>query len=305
MVATISAKRKNDAVITVRQNNTSQSIDIIGINAAAERLVGYKQGDIVNKPLGTVLPSKIRELITNYLEFEAGGNDLASVLRKVSKFNIINYEGRPIPVNLKVFYIISEDLSPSYELLMRDMSLLEKLEEMKHKLIAEHQSEILDESVNLPNAASLRQDLSMVNAFVKQYTVDATFVCCTIDHTETLLKKFGETAPLTFTRKIGEMMRQNFRDEDMIGYLGDYTLGLVLFDCNTENTQSVLNRIRKKIEASPVQMLEHDKLKNIFITASFGFSEITADKDIDKIISSSKQALQKAKEKSNSVFQAS
>lgn len=307
MSSTISAKRKNDAVITVKQNNDNKTVDIIGINSAASRLLGQTPENLVQKPLQVILPDELSDDLVSYVDFEFGGNDLASVLRKMRKFQLVGKDGNTIPVSLKVFYVLSDDLNPHYELLMRDTTLLERIEALRDKLMSIHKDKAaaLDTKTGLANAQLLTNTLSHIVEFIKGYAIDISFALMNIDKLANLSQKYEGETESNILRAIGAIAEQTCRNEDLVGVMGNGTIGIILFDCNATDAQVVLNRLRQAVGTTQIKPYEFEEKPLINVTSSFAFAELTGNHNIQELLNSCKASLDKAeKAGGNRVVQA-
>lgn len=295
MQSTVSAKRKNDAVITVCQNNRSHRIEIEGANKAAERLTGYLHSELQDKELKIILPDKIRDILESYLEFEDIGNDLAAVLRKVPEFRILNKEGREIPVSLKVFYVIASHAEkPQFELLMRDITLLREMEELRQKIIESQKESDLTEyaDIGVADAELVQSNLELIHSFVKDHFFEASFTVMQVDQLATLEELHGKGVTNEVLKHVCDITRQSLREADILGYMGDGYIGLTLFDCNGEDAKLVLNRLRMAIESKPVG----DKGSGEPVTVSIGFMQLVPNTEVETIISMCYDASQKARD---------
>jgi diguanylate cyclase (GGDEF)-like protein/PAS domain S-box-containing protein len=292
----ISAKRKIDAVLTVCQNNREQTVDITAANRAAERLIGKTSEQLEQESFTSILPQNLRDMIENYVEYDAsGGRDLASVLRKMLHFSVLNNQGANIPVSLKVFYVLSEDTNPCYELLMRDNTLIKQLEELKKESLESQQHfNDIDSQTNLPRTESLARNVSLVTRFVDKSNIEATFAIVTIDHMDKLTQKYGESAFNNIITHVGALLRKACREEDTVAYLGEGKIALILLDCNEEDANSVLNRYRLKINNSSINPVAQKPDSLIHISPSIGFKEIKPGDTLDQLLQASNEALKTA-----------
>lgn len=297
MKSAISAKRKNDAVITVCQNNIDGVVEIEGLNKAAERLTGYSSAELADKNLQMILPEHIKELLKSYLEYEEIGQDLASVLRKIPQFHILNKEEVEIPVSLKVFYVIaSHSEKPQFELLMRDITLHKKMEEFKQQIndLQQDKNDI-DAQTGLPSLTSFRTNLELIHSFVKEHSLEASLSIVKMDQSDVFEQQYSQQESTSILKHVYSLVGQSLRKGDITGYLGGGNIALALFDCNAENTKVVLNRIRMIIESKSIDVpLSKGNLSGLDISISAGFMQILPDGNVEQSIQDTKQALQKA-----------
>ncbi|MGL9760957.1 MAG: hypothetical protein ACR5LB_01840 [Wolbachia sp.] len=125
----ITARRKDDAVISLCQDNRRKTVLISGLNQTARDLLKYEKESLLNKPLINILSAKAANDVRNYLEYAEDGYDLLDIFPKVISFSLINSKGEDIKTKVKVFRTMQfTNDKINYELLIRDISLLHKLE---------------------------------------------------------------------------------------------------------------------------------------------------------------------------------
>lgn len=132
----ITARRKDDAVISVCQDNEKKNVLILGLNQAARNLLKCKEGNLLNKPLINILSKRAAEDMKSYLEYTEDGRDLPDILPKVIGFSLIDAKGEDIKTKVKVFRTAQFTNSKiNYELLIRDISLFHKLGMFRDKYL--------------------------------------------------------------------------------------------------------------------------------------------------------------------------
>lgn len=294
MHSNISAKRKNDAVITVCQDNEKKVVNIEGLNNAAERLTGYLSSDIKGKSLDVILADEIKETMDSYLEYEDDSDGLASILRKIRHFKILNKQGRNVEVSLKVFNVISDDIKhPHFELLMRDVTLANKMDELKKQIMEQNSAdEVLDVDIGVPNQVSIIKSLELIQTFIKEHHLEASFAVVSLDKLDSYYAIDSGNTANHIIRSVYETIAGTCREGDILGYLGDGRIGVALFDCSSENAKIVLNRIRMMISSKVSNPSESGA--DAGITVSSGFSAITLDFKIDEMLRKCRTSLMEA-----------
>lgn len=292
----ISVSRKNDAVIAVIQNNTTHTIEIEGINHAAEILLGYTHDELSGSTIGQILPEEIIEDINSYIEFEPGGDDLAAVLGRMPHFFIKDKEGHKVPVALKVFYTIADTAGvPRYELLMRDNSRQELLSKIRAN------SNVIEE-IGLADSESTHQTLDAICHYMNDHMLEASFAIMHLDQFDTLNDLYQNNQITSILKETKARFEECCRKDDIITYLGNGTFGIVLFDCSTNNAQIVLNRLRLAIE-SP--QFNPGMNANTTITTSTCYMPVNPNFASESIINTCTSTLEKNKNlQSNCVLSA-
>lgn len=260
------ASRKNDALLTICQHNGHHTLEVCDANAYSSDLLGFSQEELLTKSFFDIVSADIQETITDYLEFGIGGNDVANILRKVRTCHMCHKDGSYVPIRLKVFPNVSQGEAPCFTLLMRDNTLLEKLEELRIRMAEERQNQELDAATGLPNRNEMVRVVELFHEFVEEYDkINASLAIIQLDE--------SYHKDVSFISQVGEAFQTICREDDTIGYLGGGTLCVVLYDCSAEHTQGVLSRIKKAI-----QDIKQEVLVNI------GYSAITAESDPQTLI---------------------
>ncbi len=297
---TVSARRKGDAVLKIRQDNLAKKIEIGKLNRAAEKLTGYLNAELEGKNIEQILPGRISETVKNYVDFSDVASDFASVARKVPNFQVLNKQGKEVAVSLKVFYMISPDVKkPEYELLMRDITMIKRMEELKKQIMATHKEEVIDNETGLASSNSVKDALDITYSFVEKDPIEVTFVIAAIDGLEGIEEQVGKPAMLNLIGKVGANIAKTCRDEDIVGHLGDGDIGMVLLDCNSENAESVLGRVYNNIVKNPIML---DNGRQLDISVSMVFSQLKKEYALVDIYEACRNAIIEAQEQGNSVL---
>ena len=116
-----------------------------------------------------------------------------------------------------------------------------------------------------------------------------------IDRLERVNDRFGKDFGDKVIRTITQTIYNKCRQSDLVGYLGEGKIGLILYDISGINTSMVLNGLRKKI-AYEIELLKVDKLK---ATVSIGASVIHGGMEkqtLENLFERADNALQAAKD---------
>lgn len=290
----ISAKRKNDAVITVCQDNTRKQLIIESMNNAAERLTGYQSSEVIHQLLSTVLPPHINEAVEGGLEFDTAGHDLADVLRRINHFEIITKDGKDIPVSLKVFYVVSSHMGkPEFELLIRDVTVLRKIDELKERVKQQRSGKALNQKLGIPEKDIFLESLGLVHNATIQHTIEASLAMFEIDHVKEHRAEYSAEVGEDIMKSVCDLVIENLREGDLLGYLGNDVFALLLLDCNADDAQAVLNRIRMTIESAIFESVH--LTKRLVTSLSMGYTQISPEKEPKALLETCEKALAKSK----------
>ncbi|MGL9717644.1 MAG: hypothetical protein ACR5K9_02955 [Wolbachia sp.] len=240
----ITARRKDDVVISVCQNNKKKTVLISGLNQAARDLLKYKKESLLNKPLINILSARAANDVKNYLEYTEDGQDLLDILPKVIGFSLIDVKGEDIRTKVKVFRTMQfTDDKINYELLIRDISLLHKLGIFRDEYLMGKKYKSHD-LFDIPNSESSILELCVISNFALQYQINVamgviSFNCNEIDDA---------------LKVVVEHFHKNCRSDDFLGYIGENKLLFILFNCSAEDAPKVIDRIHSAINK---QLLKH------------------------------------------------
>ncbi len=289
MKETISAKRKNDAVITVCQDNLSGRVFIKSVNKAAEKITGYRQLELVDKNFDIILPEERADVLNSYIDYKDPGNDFATVLRKIADFKILNRNGQQIPVSLKIFYLVSSDANKiTFELLMRDITLIHKLAELKD-LVASNELYKDKNKLGLLSETAIIENLNIATTFCKDYYLEISVAMIAIDSLDDMASNYGKTAE-EMVEQISTKVKKYFRTDDLVGLVDNKYICAILFDCSASDAQKALSRVKSRIDSNSV-MLNNNKTD---LHISTGYMQISANDQPKDILNKCKNAIYKA-----------
>lgn len=295
MDSMVSSKRKNDAVIAVCQDNKAHQLKIERVNRAAEKLTGYRQLELVDKSLERLLPESINDLITSYLDYNDISSDLASVLRKVRDFHLRNRKGEEVPVTFKVFYMPDSDAHKlKYEFLMRDMTLLQKVEELKQEMAQFHDgADMIEVETGLLKERAIMEALARIQSFFNQYVVEVSVGVIGVDHLEDLASEYGTTVE-EIIRQLSAKAKRIFRTDDIVGCIDHKYICGILFDCSAEDAQKAFTRVKQMVERDPLTI--PGAKKPMPVKLSIGYSQIQPNQNPQHVLGKCKNALNKAQD---------
>lgn len=271
--------RKGDIIISVTQDNDEKSILIETADASIENTIGYEAEELVGMDLRTILIPSVNEIINTHLDFEMGGSDLGAVLNKVRDFGFITKLGYEIKLNMRISRSVSDNENPKFELILKDFS--EISEGSKSALRNFRGKQVLDKETGLPDKASFMKEAEFINFCVGKGRLFASFALISIDGLNNVFKQYGKENTRKIIRELVSRCRINFRDDDIIGSIGDNLIGVILLDAQSAIAKNPLNRLRWQIASHPFDVGENEQAT---ITLSIIYCEVNKDKSVEKAI---------------------
>lgn len=235
----ITARRKDDAVISVSQDNEKKNVLILGLNQAARNLLKCEEGNLLNKPLINILSARAAEDMKGYLEYTEDGRDLPDILPKVIGFSLIDAKGEDIKTKVKVFRTTQFTNSKiNYELLIRDISLFHKLAMFRDKYLMGKKYK-KHNLFDIPDNDSTLLELYVILNFAFKYQINAVIGIIGLNSS---CSKENDALKI-----IIEHFYKNCRSDDFLGCIDENKVLFILMNCGTKNTSKIVNRIRSAI----------------------------------------------------------
>ncbi len=281
--------RPNDAVLTICQNNREKLVTISEINDAAKGLIGFEPSEVVSRPLSNILPPRIAELLTEYIDFENDSNDVGSVLSKVQSFSIVGKNGQEKSYRTKISRTESTGSSAFFSLVLQDAIGVRKNDAVR-QIIKENFKghESLDTQTDLPNRASLVKDIELMKHHANSSDMLSCFAVLQIDGYNKLLSKNGNSVCNEIVKFVASTASRCLRPDDVVGSVGDGRIGVLLVDITKDSERLVLNRLRWQVASNP--FVDEDK-KSISLSASISFFAISALNSDKKVLERCEVAL--------------
>ncbi|WP_339045408.1 hypothetical protein [Candidatus Mesenet endosymbiont of Agriotes lineatus] len=230
------ARRKNDVVIAVSQDNEAKSIEIVGLNKAAENLLDCKENDLLYKPLTSIFDDSSRGLIEDNLEYNDNGNDLSDLLAKINNLSLMRSNEK---VKVRAFRTGNSTAKRiNYELLISDLSLSHKLHIFRDQYLNGKKYN-MHPGLEIMDEPSTMLELEVILNFIKKHKADvvAGIVGFQANLTKNTLKA------------IVDNLYKNCRSGDIIGYLGDDSVIFILIGCSPLHSENVILRLYSKISS--------------------------------------------------------
>ncbi|AHX04961.1 diguanylate cyclase domain-containing protein [Ehrlichia japonica] len=263
------ARRSDDSVISVQQNNTLQNLTISNLNKAAETLLDYTAEELSNKPLSTILHKNIVENINSYLEYTSDGIDLFDILSKTRNCSLVGKNNKIIPVIQKVFRTTASNQDIiNYEILVRNASISQKLDIFRQSILSNKKYN-MHSVFNIIDEVSTKTEIKIVLDFLHKHNTYAILSMIQLN------PPYNKSSIDTLTQHIINLLYKNVRESDIIGYIGDYKIICILLGCKSEHAYSAISRIHKNI---------NNNLQNFHANVSIGYAQMYNEIDTEQIL---------------------
>ena len=117
-----------------------------------------------------------------------------------------------------------------------------------------------------------------------------------IDNLEKINEQYSYGIGNQILEFVTQILKDNIRQSDLVGYLGDGRIGLLLYNVSGINTQVVLDSLRQKVAHSSYVVNEDEIHTTVSIGASIS-NNYTHVKTLDSIYEQAFLAVNMAKEK--------
>ncbi len=229
MEDSVIARRADDLVISVRQDNDAQSVSISGINERALALLGFDNTQsVVGASLYSILDPRTKDIVSSYLEFTDDGTDLSEVVSKIRGFTLLNSKLQPVSVRPKIFRTTSSLLN--YEILIRDTSLSQKLDEFRAGKLQENARYTMHESFGIMDEASTATEIGVVLDFANSGGVNAIICMIAADPTA---HSSGSSLAEMLDRTLSDTIRKTSGTRTFLGISESVDLCLFFWDATT------------------------------------------------------------------------
>ena len=264
MLETVTARRADDAVISVQQDNTTQNITISGINVPALRLLGLDQDSVVlNSSLYSIVDSKTKNIISSYLEYSDNGTDLTDVVSKMRDFVLLNSQSQALSVKPKVFRVTSAKNFLNYEILIRDTSVSQKLSAFRRDMLPPDARYTIDENLGILDEQSTTTEVQVILSFAQRTAIEVVFAVVAPD------PPFSDDTEAhgSMMRLLADSLSANLRYTDIVGYLGKSTLVFALLGCGRGNANAAATRIHGRVAEKLALLFSKATLSVVYASA--------------------------------------
>lgn len=271
----------DELFLVLCQNNEKQSVKIKEASEALAKTLGHLRSELEGMELREFLGQKTADALADLLEFDADARDVDAVLASIREFKLKHHNGEELVFAQKCYRLAPRDAQQWFQLSLKDERRQieeQSLPQLLKKNLAGVYAE--DEATGLANRATCERYLDQVANYVSTHSVKACFAVLRIDRYEKSRAQYGQLGADKLVQHIAQHCKGRFREEDLVSYLGDAHVGLLLMDTLEETSRIVLNRLRGSIAS---HMLQFGGKSNFSVTVSIAFTEMLGESGQDVI----------------------
>ena len=249
------AKRSNDAIIILRQDNQQHSLKIEALNLLAIKMLGYENEEIVEHDFSLIMTDSTNQMIFDNLEFDDHGSCIDSVINRVAHIKIKTKTGAEVPVKIKIIRSLSSVNVARFQVVMNDSSLMESLEANRTIYRALLQGEeIFDKKTGLLTKQSIIADMELISHYSERNPKESSFVVYKFTNYASLCEQHGSDGALNMKRTLIKTIESTKRTNDIVGTLGSGAIIVLLPETPKDNIKIAITRIYDKLP----QELKHE-----------------------------------------------
>ena len=236
-----------EAIISI-----DESHKIVIFNIGAEKIFGYKAGEVIGKSLDMLIPERFRSVHKEHIEKlkQGGDNDLVMHNRK-SIFGLRkNSEEFPAESSIYVFSYAGEK---TFTAVLRDISEAASLQE-KLLHIATH-----DYLTALPNRLLFDDRLETAVSRAERHSKKMALLFLDMNNFKSVNDRLGHQAGDLFLKIIGERIHSHIRKSDSAARIGGDEFAVILEDIEDRHAvETTVDYLRGYLEA--VVILEQEQV---------------------------------------------
>ena len=291
----LKARREGDAVISISHDLEQNSVTITGVNDTAQSLLGYKREEFIDSNFLNLVTGDAYYAIEEYLTGDNNIYGLEVILGRIHHFSLLHKFGNSIKVSVKGYHNVSDHKSHNYDLLIRDVSIYERLDEFRNLLLGS-MTYSMDNSLGIWDSNSMGAELVVITKFVEHYNMDVVIATMSLD------VSVSNSDRVAALKEVIKAFKLNTRQEDVIGMWDDSTLLFMLVDCKDKNATLAVQRVHSAIVK---ELSKFQGSLGYNFTVSIGYINSVHNVANDLLVSRAQDALVRAHSKGgNSIMKA-
>ena len=272
-----------DSIIGISREGT-----VIIFNRAAEKLLGYKAGDVIGKMGiadvygGTEIAREIKKKIYSP---EYGGPGRLEGL----ELDAVNRMGQPVPLRLSAIILRKDGEEIGSVGFFHDLTLHRQMENRLREL------SVTDSLSGLFNQRHFYAMLSKEIERARRYDRELSMICFDLDHFKQCNDRLGHLEGDTVIRMIGDILRESLRKSDFAFRYGGDEFMVLMPETDMADARYTADRIRESFVSrwSFSHLCKTGGL--IPVTLSMGIAMLSTDESAEIFIKRADLAMYEAK----------
>ena len=253
------------------------------MNLSMNKMLGYKQDDLKNRPIKLLFGSAEYKVLRGYIKNSEYPNNTSYT--KINKLNGLRQDKTNIPLEITVYKTDDND-DQMYSLIIRDISDFNQTVENLKNLA------YYDQLTKIPNRTLFRDRAETAIRIARRDDEKLAIVYIDIDEFKVINDTMGHEAGDILLKELSQRFQECVRDSDTVSRVGgdEFTILMLKITCR-EDASIVAERILKS-NLIPVKINDQEILPK----TSLGISIFPKDGDnIDMLLKNSDIAMYSAK----------
>jgi len=240
----------SDAIITGAANGR-----IVFWNPAAERLFGYTEAEIIDKPLAVLMPERFRQQYGERMAKAVAGGQ--SVVGRTTELLGLRKDGSEFPLELSMSQWETAE-GRFYNAIIRDITERKEADKVIYKLA------FYDELTQLPNRRLLNDRLEQAMAAGRRSGRHGAVMFLDLDNFKPLNDKHGHSAGDLLLVEVARRITGCLRETDTVARFGGDEFVVILGELETNREASaaqarmVAEKIRTALSEPYLLEIRHD-----------------------------------------------
>jgi diguanylate cyclase (GGDEF)-like protein/PAS domain S-box-containing protein len=265
----------NDAIITSDADGK-----IISWNKGAEAIFGYTEGEIIGRPVSTLMPERYKEAHNNGIERARSGAE-SNIIGTSSEFHGLRKDGEEFPLDLSLASW-KENGSTFYSGIIRDTTERVEMERKLERLAT------TDKLTGAYNRARFDEIILLEMERARRFKHPLSIIIFDLDNFKYINDTFGHQAGDHALRSIADIALTQMRKINHLVRWGGDEFVVITPETDAGGAEAVSERLRRVIEG-------HEFDKKWKITATFGVAQYKPDETEDSFLKRADDALFRAK----------
>jgi diguanylate cyclase (GGDEF)-like protein len=146
-----------------------------------------------------------------------------------------------------------------------------------------------DELTGISNRRAFIEFFKKIFSLAKRHAYSLSLVTIDLDNFKEINDSFGHKAGDEVLEKVGKLLADNIRQEDMAARIGGDEFSVLLPETTQEKAVEFARRLKSKIEQIDLDGISHE------LSASFGVAELGTEESMDEFLQRADRNLYKAK----------